>query len=102
MNCQPNQPQFPTQPSALWTRRSAASRVLAILLLIVFVCINSTSLWAADGAGVIAVEVETLQKATSWETRSTYSGIVKAKRKSDLSFERPGAWMKYRSNKAIA
>lgn len=45
---------------------------------------------AADGAGVITVEVETLRKATTWETRSTYSGIVKAKRKSELSFERPG------------
>lgn len=66
------------------------SRAFAIVVLIVFVCINSTSLWAADGAGVIAVEVESLQKATTWETRSTYSGIVKAKRKSELSFERPG------------
>lgn len=71
-------------------RKSLKSRLLVILALIVFGFINSTSLWAADGAGVIGVEVETLQKATTWETRSTYSGIVKPKRKSDLSFERPG------------
>ena len=69
-----------------------ATSVSFILLAIAFIC----AIWqgemarAADGAGVISVEVETLQKATKWETRSTYSGIVKAKRKSDLSFERPG------------
>lgn len=64
--------------------------ILSLTLLLLLVCVNSTTTGAADGAGVIAVEVETLQKATTWETRSTYSGIVKAKRKSDLSFERPG------------
>ena len=67
-----------------------ASRLPAIVAIILLVLFNSLSTWAADGAGVISVEVETLQKATKWETRSTYSGIVKAKRKSELSFERPG------------
>ena len=67
-----------------------ASRLPAIVAIILLVVFNSLSTWAADGAGVISVEVETLQKATKWETRSTYSGIVKAKRKSELSFERSG------------
>ncbi len=60
------------------------------IILTALVWLPGLTSWAADGAGVISVEVETLEKATKWETRSTYSGIIKAKRKSDLSFERPG------------
>lgn len=69
---------------------ASAVRRCALTLAIAYVLTWSGNLLAADGAGVISVEVETLQKATKWETRSTYSGIIKAKRKSDLSFERPG------------
>ncbi len=45
---------------------------------------------AADGAGVITVEVQVARPVSSWETKSTFSGIVKPKRKSELSFERAG------------
>ncbi len=69
-------------------RRSIqAAGLLAVCLWHSIVCAWA---YSAEGAGVINVEVETLQKATTWETRSTYSGIIKAKRKSALSFERPG------------
>ncbi len=44
----------------------------------------------AQGAGEVAVEVETVKPAKVWETKSSFAGIVKAKRKSQLSFERSG------------
>ncbi len=64
--------------------------ILAIVVAIGCLFPSERATRAADGAGVISVEVETLKKATKWDTRSTFSGIVKAKRKSDLSFERSG------------
>jgi multidrug efflux pump subunit AcrA (membrane-fusion protein) len=62
----------------------------SLLLIVLSILLPATRTLAADGAGVVTVEVETIKKATTWESRSAYSGIVKAKRKSDLSFERPG------------
>ncbi|MCC6509853.1 MAG: efflux RND transporter periplasmic adaptor subunit [Pirellulaceae bacterium] len=45
---------------------------------------------AADEAGLITVQVESIQPASAWETKATFSGIIKPKRKSELSFERSG------------